>query len=89
MPSGPTVACRGSPSAIKCGVKSPAIRSQISVTKLTRHYDKLDVRNVIPSSGLGSIASARPYPREGLQHCDSNVSERSDVRNYSNMPEAQ
>jgi hypothetical protein len=50
--------------AIKCGVKSPAIRTQISVTKLTRHYDKLDIRNVIPSSGLGSMATARPYPRE-------------------------
>jgi hypothetical protein len=49
---------------IKCGVKSPAIRTQISVTKLTRHYDKLGIRNVIPSSGLGSIATARPYPRE-------------------------
>jgi len=48
--------------AIKCGVKSPAIRTQISVTKLTRHYDKLDIRNVIPSSGLGSVATARPYP---------------------------
>jgi hypothetical protein len=31
--------------AIKCGVKSPAIRTQISVTKPTRHYDKLDIRN--------------------------------------------
>ena len=30
--------------AIKCGVKSPAIRTQISVTKLTRHYDKRDIR---------------------------------------------
>ena len=56
------------PAAIKCGVKSPAIRSQISFTKLTRHYDKLDIRNVIPSSGLCSIATACPFYLENLLH---------------------
>jgi hypothetical protein len=40
-----------------------------SKTTSVGHYDKLDIRNLIPSSELGSIATCAPYLSEPELRC--------------------